>query len=348
LTNNSRFAVWPSGSPPTDHPVPPMRARPLVQYFSCHNDRDFPCPATAGGMQAHRLCATAACNLNETGTAIGGYIKRFHSKLRFEGMAVTTTRCPKEEEQHEALVPIYEYVCPALNASLGADFALGPAGWKPSTSPSPCPLWSAKPALYAQSSRGTGAGAADMVELTVWWREGDHYSVSSCAGALDAAKNGYKRLSTLGFVHPPPGTANASSRWGLPSISKDDSTYSDQDYWHGRIWAPMVQLTMWGLEQYQSAAVKGAAAGLVAQSKDLLMRNWRGFDGGNSAAEGFSGNGRYVCENYGADTGECYSYSSSAVPMYSWGGLLGMVGLKANGFYEPFAANASATRYFEP
>lgn len=77
----------------------------------------------------------------------------------------------------------------------------------------------------------------------------------------------------------------------------------------------MVQLTMWGLEQYNSSVVQAAAAGLVAQSKNLLMHNWRGYDGSNSAAEGFAGQGRYVCENYGADTGECFSYSSSAVPM---------------------------------
>ena len=31
------------------------------------------------------------------------------------------------------------------------------------------------------------------------------------------------------------------------------------------------------LEQYESAEVKGASAGLVEQSKNLLMHNWRGF-----------------------------------------------------------------------
>ena len=31
LTNPARFAVWPSGAPPSDHPVPPEGARPLVQ-----------------------------------------------------------------------------------------------------------------------------------------------------------------------------------------------------------------------------------------------------------------------------------------------------------------------------
>lgn len=234
LTNNSRFAVWKSATPPTDHPVPPMEARPLVQYFSCHDSRDFPCPAAAGGMRVHRLCATAACNFNETGMAIGGYIKRFHAKLRFEGMAVTTHSSKDEEQQEQEeeeqpLVPIFEYECPALNASLGADFALGPAGWKPHSAPSPCPLWSASPAMYVQSSRGTSAGSQDLVEISVWWKPGDHYTVSSGAGSLDASANGYKRLSTLGFVYPPPGSMNASSRWGLPSISKDDNTYSDQE-----------------------------------------------------------------------------------------------------------------------
>ena len=99
------------------------------------------------------------------------------------------------------------------------------------------------------------------------------------------AANGYKRLHTLGYVYPAPGSPNASSRWGLPSISKDDPSYSDQDYWHGRIWGPMVQLVMWGLEQYESDVVKGAAAGLIEQSKNLLMRNWLGYDGGNQAAQ---------------------------------------------------------------
>jgi len=36
----------------------------------------------------------------------------------------------------------------------------------------------------------------------------------------------------------------------------------------------MVQLIYWGLEQYQSEAVRGAAAGLVTQSKVLLMKGW--------------------------------------------------------------------------
>ena len=40
-------------------------------------------------------------------------------------------------------------------------------------------------------------------------------------------------------------------------------------------------------------------------------------------------------ENYGADTAEGYSYSSSAFPMYGWGALAGFVGLRTEGFYSP-------------
>ena len=36
----------------------------------------------------------------------------------------------------------------------------------------------------------------------------------------------------------------------------------------------MIQITYWGLEQYNSPEARGAAAGLVAQSRALLLRNW--------------------------------------------------------------------------
>ena len=48
---------------------------------------------------------------------------------------------------------------------------------------------------------------------------------------------------------------------------------------------------------------------------------------------------RYVYENFGADTGEGYGYSSEAQPIYSWGALAGFIGLQANGFYDPLPPN---------
>jgi hypothetical protein len=77
--------------------------------------------------------------------------------------------------------------------------------------------------------------------------------------------------------------------------------------------------------------VKGALDGLAQQSKAVLMRDWLGFE----SRDGYSGTGRRVYENYGADTAEGYSYSSSAFPMYAWGALAGFVGLRTEGFYAP-------------
>ena len=51
----------------------------------------------------------------------------------------------------------------------------------------------------------------------------------------------------------------------------------------------------------------------------LLLKEWRGY--GNQSVPGgsYAGSGRYVYENFEADTGEGYGYSSEAQPMYSWG-----------------------------
>ena len=81
------------------------------------------------------------------------------------------------------------------------------------------------------------------------------------------------------------------------------------------------------------AEAVGARKGLVAQSRALLLKEWRGY--GNASAPGgsYAGSGRYVYENFGADTAEGYGYSSEAQPLYSWGALAGFVGLQENGFY---------------
>lgn len=93
----------------------------------------------------------------------------------------------------------------------------------------------------------------------------------------------------------------------------------------------MLQLVYWGLSQYTSATAKGAADGLVEQSKALLLREWFGYDSSHAP---MVGSGRRVYENYGADTAEGFAYSSSAAPMYAWGALSGFIGLVHNGFYD--------------
>jgi putative isomerase len=95
--------------------------------------------------------------------------------------------------------------------------------------------------------------------------------------------------------------------WILPSISRNDELYPDQDYWRGRIWAPMNFLVYLGLCNYDLPQARQA---LVAKSEALLLKEWR--------EKG------HVHENYCADTGAgCGKESSDA--FYHWGGLLGLI-----------------------
>ena len=95
----------------------------------------------------------------------------------------------------------------------------------------------------------------------------------------------------------------------------------------------MVAFVYWGLDEYAMyvPAARGAQDGLVAQSRALFLRSWlpHADQGVNKS---YAGRGGYVFENYGADTGEGYSSTGSAQPLYSWGGLLGYIGLVHNGF----------------
>ena len=78
--------------------------------------------------------------------------------------------------------------------------------------------------MYVYTSR-VGPSAADLVEMELWYKAGDHYAVASAAGKAEAAGSGYSKVSTLGFVWPPPGSKNATSRYGLVS-SKSLSVFA--------------------------------------------------------------------------------------------------------------------------
>lgn len=325
ITNRSRFGVWPSGIPPTDHPMPPVEARPLVQWYShtCGGPHG-PCPGSP-----HQLCCKLDCNA-QFNNQPGGYIQRLHAKVRFEGQGLATVPADGSAPP-STLLALYGYNCTGLTPN-ASDLTMNVLGWQPSSTT--CTLMNGGDiAMYVHKAR-TGPSAADLIPLELWYKPGDHYLVASDEGLADAMAGGYVKIQTLGYVWPPPGSVpGVASRYGLPSISKDTRAYIDQDYWHGRIWAPMIQLTYWGLSQYSSPEATGATDGLVQQSKDLLLRNWRPEPlllSNMSAA----GRGGYVFENYGADDGEGYSWTSSACPLYSWGGLTGFVGLQHAGFYS--------------
>jgi len=99
--------------------------------------------------------------------------------------------------------------------------------------------------------------------------------------------------------------------WLLPSIARNDPAYPDQDYWRGRIWAPMNWLVYLGLRNYP--ALSNAQKALVEKSKALLLKEWQ--------------DKRHIHENYNADTGEGCDVESSDY-FYHWGGLLGLIALR--------------------
>eukprot|EP00041_Stephanoeca_diplocostata_P022284 m.529731 g.529731 ORF g.529731 m.529731 type:complete len:1108 (+) comp22020_c0_seq2:118-3441(+) len=320
LTNVTKFGVWPSASPPEDLVLPPDEARPLIQWYSQKCARGYGCPDSP-----HHLCCQLKCSLGEAEEVGTGYIQRMHAKVRYEGAALASIPAGMPDTD---VIPLHEYNC---TGSRGVDFALGPVGWTPAPGSGSCvQIVGVHPAMYVFKDPGSV-----LLALEQWYKSGDHYVVASDAGKADARAKNYTKVETLGYVYPPPGSSSVASRYGLPSISKDDADYKDQDYWHGRIWGPMVQLVYWGLEQYTSDVASGAAAGLVAQSKALLMKNWWGYAIADPINGSFAGLGRNVFENFGANTGEGWSFSSSATPLYSWGALTGFIGLQANGFYTP-------------
>ena len=102
--------------------------------------------------------------------------------------------------------------------------------------------------------------------------------------------------------------------WIIPSIARNDPAYPDQDYWRGRIWAPMNFLVYLGIRNYQ---LPEAQKRLAEKSKDLLLKEWLQHG--------------HVHENYNADTGEgCDKNNSDR--FYHWGALLGIIPLIEEGY----------------
>ncbi len=105
--------------------------------------------------------------------------------------------------------------------------------------------------------------------------------------------------------------------WLLPSISRDDPAFPEQDYWRGRIWAPMNFLVYLGLRRV--GAVE-AQKRLAEHSRDLFLKEWREH--------------RHIYENYCALTGVGGNVKN-ADPFYHWGALLAATFLMESGHYDP-------------
>lgn len=106
---------------------------------------------------------------------------------------------------------------------------------------------------------------------------------------------------------------NEDEFWGefiIPSISRSDPAFADNDYWRGRIWGPFNFLVAEGLRRYR---FDDLAARFAQKSLDLFMRNWR-TDGG-------------VYENYNAVTGAGGGVWNAA-RLYHWGGLMVLIAIQ--------------------
>lgn len=90
----------------------------------------------------------------------------------------------------------------------------------------------------------------------------------------------------------------------MPSIARNDPAFPDNNYWRGRIWAPMNFLVYMGLCNYDLPKAKND---LVNKSNALLMKSWM--------------KDKSIYENYNSTTGEGDDVGSSD-GFYHWGALL--------------------------
>ncbi len=97
--------------------------------------------------------------------------------------------------------------------------------------------------------------------------------------------------------------------WGeyvLPTISRDDPVFGDQQYWRGTIWPPTNYLVYQGLKRYHFDEV---AALLARRSVDLFLGSWQRFQ---------------LCrENYDSRTG-----AGGGQKYQSWGPLFALMGIE--------------------
>jgi glycogen debranching enzyme len=102
---------------------------------------------------------------------------------------------------------------------------------------------------------------------------------------------------------------NENEFWGdyiLPTISRDDPAFKDQQYWRGTIWPPTNYLVYQGLKAYGFDAV---ASEFATKSANLFLRSWNNFQ---------------LCpENYDSRTGE-----AGGQRYQSWGPLFALIALE--------------------
>ena len=92
----------------------------------------------------------------------------------------------------------------------------------------------------------------------------------------------------------------------LPSISRSDASYGDQQYWRGRQWGPHTMIVYWSLsaDKYSgSALIDAVRRQLVVQASGIYRDEWRLY--------------HHVHENYDGDSAAGCNVGSSD-PLYTW------------------------------
>ncbi|UCE43187.1 MAG: hypothetical protein JSV17_02455 [Candidatus Aminicenantes bacterium] len=110
---------------------------------------------------------------------------------------------------------------------------------------------------------------------------------------------------------------NEDEYWGefvVPTISRDDPEFADQDYWRGKIWSPTNYLIYQGLKAYSFDAV---ASEYAKKSAELFMRSWENFQ---------------ICpQNFDSRTGE-----AGRQKYQSWGPLFALIALEEYMDFTPW------------
>jgi putative isomerase len=105
----------------------------------------------------------------------------------------------------------------------------------------------------------------------------------------------------------------------IPASPKNLPSFKDQNYWRGRIWAPLNMLVYLGVRQYDLPEYK---AELVKKSNKLLVDN-------------YNRTGGYVFENYNGISGlgrNADEKIDKSDNFYSWGALLGFISVIDAGY----------------
>ena len=102
--------------------------------------------------------------------------------------------------------------------------------------------------------------------------------------------------------------------WMLPSIARNDPAFGDQNYWRGRVWAPLNFLVYLALMETELDDVR---KDLAAKSTAIFTKEWTEH--------------RHVHENYNSITGEGCDVGNSD-KFYHWGALLTVIALAEAGF----------------